>query len=203
MTIWFSSDLHLWHSNIIKFCDRPFADANEMTEALRTYHNERVKPEDHWYFLGDLTMERGNKNAQRIIDEMKKWNGHKRIILGNHDHFEPWVYSTIFEKIVGTGRWFNNWWIGHFPIHSTSMGNADACIHGHIHNWKSPDPVVTVDKNTKRVRYQPYINLSVENINYRPVSLEEVREMVNKAKGEYHNVSVGEEVLNSPVTCKL
>lgn len=189
--IWFSSDLHLWHSNIIKYCNRPFDDANQMTERLRELHNERVKPEDKWYHLGDLTMLRNKNTFQGIIDEMKKWNGHKRTILGNHDHLPLEVYTQIFEKIVGTGRWFDNYWWSHFPIHPSGMGNADACIHGHIHDSPSPDPVITKDENTGRVIYKPYINLSVEATNYRPVHLDEVRQMVIKAKGEFEQVRLG------------
>ncbi len=183
MTIWFSSDLHLWHANIIRFCNRPFADADQMTEELRTLHNERVRPEDHWYMLGDLTMKRGNRDGELVIAELKKWHGHKRLIMGNHDHFDLKVYSAIFEKIVGTGRWFNNYWFSHFPIHPDSMGGADACIHGHIHDSPAPKPVIQVNKDGN-VILKPYINISVENINYAPVNLEDIRVMVEKARTE-------------------
>lgn len=193
MTIWFSSDLHLYHTNIIKYGNRPFDNAKQMTEALRTYHNELVRPSDHWYNLGDLTMLRGNRFGPGVIEEMKKWHGHKRLILGNHDHLPLKVYSEIFEKIVGTGRWMENFWFSHFPVHPNCMGGADACIHGHIHQNPAPPPVIQIDKN-QRMSYKPYVNVSVEAINYRPVSLEQLKTMVGKAKGEYAGVSVGPEV---------
>lgn len=186
-TIWFSSDLHLWHENIIKFCDRPFKDALEMNERLRENHNALVKPEDKWYFLGDLTMKRNGRDEGLVISEMAKWNGHKRIILGNHDHFDLHVYRAIFEKIVGTGRWFGNMWFSHFPIHPDSMGNGDACIHGHIHDQKSPPALVVYDKERPhdhtKVKVKPYINMSVEAIDYRPVNLDDLLRMVKDAQG--------------------
>ncbi len=197
MTIWFSSDLHLWHANIIKFCNRPFDNAYVMTEQLREIHNTYVKPQDKWYNLGDLTMLRNKHDEAKIIDEMKKWNGHKRLIMGNHDHFPLRVYAEIFEKIVGTGRWFENFWFSHFPIHPDSMGGASACIHGHIHDSPSPPPVVQIDKKTQRVSYKPYINVSVEATNYRPVSLDEIKELVKAAKGEYEDSKVGSEITDT------
>lgn len=195
--IWFSSDLHLGHANIIKFCNRPFQDVDEMTEKLREAHNALVKPEDKWYFLGDLTMKRNTRDEGIIISEMAKWNGHKRMIMGNHDHFDLHVYRAIFEKIVGTGRWFANMWFSHFPIHPESMGNADACVHGHIHDSPSPKPVIQLIDG--KVFYKPYINVSVEAINYRPVSLDELVEMVKKARGADHGSKAGREVAVSPM----
>jgi calcineurin-like phosphoesterase family protein len=188
MTIWISSDLHLGHENIIQYGQRPFKDVVEMGEKLREYHNSLVKPSDHWYNLGDVTMKRGGRVQQEwFINEMKKWNGHKRLIMGNHDHLTLKTYAVVFEKILGTGRWMDNMWLSHFPIHPTAMGNADACIHGHIHQNRSPEPVIQIDK-TQRIRYKPYINVSVEAIGYKPVSLEEVKDMVKRARGEYEGV---------------
>ena len=202
MTIWLSSDLHLDHTNIIKFCNRPFSNVKEMNEALREAHNSYVKPSDHWYNMGDVTLRRGGRvDREWFVNELKKWNGHKRLIMGNHDHLPLKTYAEVFEKIVGTGRWLDNLWLSHFPIHPASMSSADACIHGHVHNNQpsSFPPVVKIDKKTQRVSYLPYINVSIEAINYRPVSLEEVKDMVNREKGEYEGVKVGHEVEVSPV----
>jgi calcineurin-like phosphoesterase family protein len=52
--IWFTSDFHLGHSNIIRFCKRPFANAHEMNEAIAERMNSCVKPDDTLYFLGDF-----------------------------------------------------------------------------------------------------------------------------------------------------
>ena len=44
--IWFTSDFHLGHSNIIRFCKRPFGNAHEMNEAIVEHLNSCVKPVD-------------------------------------------------------------------------------------------------------------------------------------------------------------
>lgn len=202
VNIWFSSDLHLSHENIIKFCGRPFTDVHQMNDALRTYHNMFVKPEDHWYCLGDVTLERGSKGSQQAKDfiaEMKRWHGHKRLILGNHDHFPTEVYLEAgFEKIYGTWRGIENLLLSHFPLHPKSLYGVEANVHGHIHNNEGIyEPLVFVDRRTQRVKYVPYINLSVEVTNYRPFHLDDVKAMIGKAKGEWEGVKVEEEVMQS------
>lgn len=54
--VWFTSDFHLGHSNIIRFCKRPFANAHEMNEAIVERMNSCVKPNDTLYFLGDFCL---------------------------------------------------------------------------------------------------------------------------------------------------
>lgn len=179
MEQWYSSDLHLWHENIIKYCSRPFANAREMTEALITYHNELVQPEDHWTSLGDLTMLRGGRVQQeQLIRAIRSMNGHKRLILGNHDHFDPETYIRAgFEKIRGTGQWVDRIIFSHYPIHPGSMGRAKACVHGHTHDAPDEAPLISKrDDGTKRV--QPFINISVERTDYRPITLGQINERI-------------------------
>ena len=54
MKNWFSSDYHLGHANIIKYCERPFVDVEEMSATIIKNHNQRVKKEDTVFFLGDF-----------------------------------------------------------------------------------------------------------------------------------------------------
>jgi len=182
MTIWVSSDLHLMHENIIKHCNRPFANAKEMSEAIITYHNALVKPEDHWYNLGDVTMWRGNHMVHAFIGMIKAMNGHKRLILGNHDHYPIKTYLEAgFEKVRGTGRWMDNMLFSHYPVHPISMGNAKACIHGHTHN--APDyPSVRVTDGNGVMHIKPYVNVCVERTQYKPVSLEDLSARVNQIR---------------------
>lgn len=183
MTIWFSSDHHFFHENIIKFCKRPFHTVQEMNEHMVEEHNKLVKANDHWYCLGDVTMLRDNKGSGLNI--LRRMNGHKRLILGNHDHYSMKFYLEHFGKVMAMNM-FDGMRFTHIPIHPNSMGSAKANIHGHIHNNTTQDgkpvnfPPVIYEKDGKNF-VKPYINLSVEVINYRPVSLEEVKQMVDVA----------------------
>jgi calcineurin-like phosphoesterase family protein len=178
MNIWVTSDTHFSHANIIRFCSRPFTDVFDMDQKLIQAWNTWVKPEDHVYHLGDVTLIRGGKAQQ---DQLKGWvsqlNGHKRLILGNHDHFEAKAYLEAgFEKIRGTGRWLDNCWLSHFPIHESSLGGADACVHGHIHEQAPPKPVtLRIGDKFKTI---PYVNVCVERTAYRPLHWDEVKAQI-------------------------
>lgn len=181
MELWFSSDLHLGHDNIIKFSGRPFANARDMDEALLENHNKLVKPEDHWYNLGDVTMLRGGRVQQEIFcSKIRKFNGHKRLLLGNHDHFPVQTYLDAgFEKIYATWRGIDNILLSHFPIHPESMSTARANVHGHIHANESPKPVLQVTKSGE-VIVKPYVNICVEKTAYGPITLDEVNSLIRK-----------------------
>lgn len=152
--IWIISDTHFGHENIIRYCDRPFKDAYEMDGVMIDRWNTTVKPQDHVYHLGDVTM--SQPGLHRV---MPRLNGHKRLILGNHDNSAPMRdYVKYFEKIL-VWRLFKPIIFTHVPLHRESFGKADVNVHGHIHQHDSPKG--------------PYINACVEKWDYRPVHIDE------------------------------
>jgi calcineurin-like phosphoesterase family protein len=78
--IWLTSDTHFGHKNVIGFCDRPFADLDEMHETLIKNFNKVVKPTDTIIFVGDITFLNTSK-TKSIIDRI---NGTKIAVCGNH-----------------------------------------------------------------------------------------------------------------------
>ena len=204
--IYFSSDPHLAHANILKFtkpcrsCEgkgrtpgnrkcvkcgglgqvrvRPFNDLGEMHAAIIDRHNARVRPQDHWYCLGDLTMQRQLGQIDSILTRL---NGHKRIILGNHDMAPIKDYVKYFEKVTSY-RVIDNIMFSHIPIHPDSMGRFAGNVHGHIHSNRGDTPFDTYPPIIRgEGPARPYLNLSMEVIDYTPVSLEEVQAYLKKA----------------------
>ena len=76
--IYFTADTHFGHYNVIRFCDRPFASAEEMDEAMIQNWNDRVTGNDTVYILGDMFFR--STNAEGILKRLK---GKKRLIVGN------------------------------------------------------------------------------------------------------------------------
>lgn len=184
MERWYASDHHLGHENIIAYSRRPFRSAWAMDEALLEAHNAVVKVNDHVSFLGDLTMRRGGRIDREIfIRQIRRFNGHKRLYLGNHDHFPIQVYLDAgFEKIYATWRSEEHILFSHIPIHPGSLGRVVANVHGHLHASPSPVPVLWVDPKTQAVQATPYINVCVEQTEYRPITLDEVMARIAQAK---------------------
>lgn len=79
--IYFTSDLHLGHANIINHCKRPFSSVDEMDERLISMWNARVQPNDTVYILGDLIF----RSAAAPESYLSRLRGKKHLILGNHD----------------------------------------------------------------------------------------------------------------------
>ena len=166
-TIWFISDTHFGHENILKFKDsngnmiRNFTNVFEMDETMINNWNSLVSKQDKIYHLGDVHF----TNDKRATEILQRLNGHKRLIIGNHDKLtrnSPLV--RVFDKIM---MWwpFEEFIFSHVPLREDQMtmrtGNKFN-VHGHIHQNDSP---------TKN-----HINVSVEKINFTPISLEQLRE---------------------------
>ena len=81
MTTWFTSDLHLGHSNIIRYCDRPFVDVKTMNQGLVDRWNDVVADDDIVWVLGDVAMGHITESLA-LIDRLK---GRKHLVSGNHD----------------------------------------------------------------------------------------------------------------------
>jgi calcineurin-like phosphoesterase family protein len=80
--IFFTSDHHFGHNNIIKFSNRPFENVEEMNEVLIEKWNSKINPEDEVYHLGDFGM---TKDTEQIANILDKLNGTKYLIVGNHE----------------------------------------------------------------------------------------------------------------------
>ena len=92
--IYFTSDQHLSHNNIIKYCNRPFKNVSEMNECIIDNFNSIVSTKDTTYFLGDFCFSSGNFEKY-----MKMLNGQKHFIIGNHDPKNIKKFTHLFNSI--------------------------------------------------------------------------------------------------------
>lgn len=115
--IWFTSDNHFFHKNVIRLCNRPFENLHVMHEHMIEEWNKRVKGNEKVYVLGDFAFS-GWTLTKKILDRL---NGHKILILGNHDlaahkmlaaGFQE-VHENIFIEIGAQKKVF----LSHFPFH--------------------------------------------------------------------------------------
>ena len=151
------------HTNIIRYCNRPFANTEEMNYVLIKNWNETVSPEDTVYMLGDFALGRMS-DVKNIVSQL---NGHKILIMGNHDHGRPNQYLEAgFEKVVREKLVLPNRFIlTHHPLDEQDASDLPN-LYGHIH-----DNVLSTRKNS--------LCVCVERTNYRPISYDEVMNRLN------------------------
>lgn len=173
--IFFISDTHFGHSNILTFkkkdgelCRPEFEDVNEMDEYMVKQWNSVVRPQDKIYHLGDIVMH------QRNLPIIGRLQGHKRLVRGNHDNdIKTLKLMEYFDEIYGV-RVFRNHDIicSHIPLDYDSIERFGVNVHGHLHN--------NHDKG------YPWINISVEMLpeKYTPIPLYLLKEVIAKYKRE-------------------
>lgn len=80
--LFFWSDPHFFHKNVIRLCDRPFNNLAHMHAAMMENYNEVVGPQDTCIWVGDCFF---MKNSTRVLEIMENLNGYKILVRGNHD----------------------------------------------------------------------------------------------------------------------
>jgi len=178
--IWLISDTHFDHANIIKYCARPFADVKEMNKVLVRNWNKTVKNNDIVYFLGDMTGPYCSRRlpcymisywtSEKVNCWMRKLKGNIIFIRGNHENENYAKIESAMEKdyeIIEYKEY--KFLLIHDPKdikRINKLRNFDGwIIHGHEHNNKLKNyPFINGERRT--------INVSVEVINYKPVSLD-------------------------------
>ena len=172
--VFFTSDEHYGHANIIKFCNRPFAHVDEMTEKLISNHNARVSKSDLTYHLGDFAWR--TLSVQQVTDIMKRLNGKHFLIYGNHDE----TAKAVMEQCYGAPKF--EWakdvalikpraqhpsiWLSHYAHRVWPNSHKGSWhVYGHTH-------AVLPD-------YRRSHDVGVDMNGYAPVSLDELAALMN------------------------
>jgi calcineurin-like phosphoesterase family protein len=197
--IFFSSDHHFGHNNIIRYCNRPFSSTEEMNEKLIENWNKVVGPQDFVYYLGDFSL-----SFRSVEVYTKRLNGLKLLIPGNHDWNHS--YNKKSRTPAGWVRWTEEYqkygWVV-FPeqtvMNIPGLGEVRLChlpyadvlegpdkyakwrpiddgkvlLCGHVHEkWltrRSPEGTIMV-------------NVGVDVHNMAPVSLDRIKELITEEK---------------------
>ena len=168
--LFFTSDLHLGHSNIITYTNRPFSSVEEMDEALVANINNTVGVNDTLYILGDVSYRARKSDILELLRNIKCRNLH--LIKGNHDR--DWSNDGLFKSIADYAevKYDTNALpvvLFHYPIESWNRRYHGALhLHGHIHSEGN-------DRNMRNFINGKYAyDVGVDANNYAPVCLEEI-----------------------------
>lgn len=189
----FTSDTHFGHANIINLCNRPFKDFEHMDETLISNWNSVVGVDDHVFHMGDVGMGKWDRWDALLT----RLNGHKHLIVGNHDRMfqarpaqaERWnnEYSKWFDTITNSGSLtLENGvqvMMSHFPYNGDSHDGdrfenerlADegiVLLHGHTHSHE------TISRSTAGT---VQIHVGVDAHDYTPLSEQQVIDYIRIA----------------------
>lgn len=172
MNIFFTSDEHFDHDNIIKFCNRPFANTEEMQEKLIENHNSIVKKGDYVYHLGDMFWK--TLTPTKAMNIMYRLNGRHQYIWGNHDkvlHQNASLREMFvsFDDIVNLRlNGYPNIVLCHYAMKVWNGSHRGAWhLYGHTHATLPEDETLSFD-------------VGVDAQNFYPISLEDVKLKMDK-----------------------
>ena len=180
--LFFTSDTHFCHSNIIRYCNRPFKDVHEMNQVLVVNWNE-VVPEDGVVFhLGDFALNAPTKSVQHILHSL---NGKKYLVIGNH------------EKAALSKEFLRNLWEGiydiaeiyvdddevsyeqqhlvmcHYPMLAWNASHRGSWqLFGHVHGGLSNKGVIN--------HLPAQMDVGVDTNDFKPYTYQEVKEKITR-----------------------
>lgn len=165
MKFWVTTDTHIGHKNIIKYCNRP-KDYNE--RIIMGLHNCGMKEGDILIHLGDIAFNDNGETAYLSAVEqigVRPW-----LVLGNHDRSQTFHLNQGWHwagKVMTMDRFGYRIMFSHKPIPSY---NCDLQIHGHFHNA----PRRMWEGELKAVMDSKHMLVILENLNYEPIGLKEL-----------------------------
>lgn len=169
--IYFISDTHFNHKNIIKYCNRPFKNVDEMNETLVKNWNTLVKDEDSIYHLGDVTFGK-RELSYKIFNQLK---GKKYLVRGNHDKWSVGFYERFGFTVLKYAPIRLDEYkllLSHIPVPDKQIPYGFVNIHGHIHDKKLYECVEKYEPSEYSL--EKHINISCDITNFKPISLEEL-----------------------------
>lgn len=165
MKIYIISDTHFNHANIIKYCNRPFVNVEEMNDTIISNWNNIVRKDDIVYHLGDFLL--GSKfDLKNIVDKL---NGTIYLIRGNHDRLTAKSYEDCGIIVLKNASIILDDYkvlLSHRPLPDSMIKDKYINMHGHIHERKLED---IYDNNL--FNKNKHINVSCDVLNFKPILL--------------------------------
>ena len=176
--LYFTADSHFNHTNIIKFCNRPFKSVEQMNETLIANWNSVISEDDIVFHLGDFCLG-GAAEWTKLLDRL---NGKIYLILGNHDlknfrqgfiqrfeHVALQMFITVDKQKM---------YLSHYPFLCFEGGYNDVWQpFGHVHTRKNN---TGIDAERLQYLYPTQYDVGVDNNDFKPVSFNEVKAIINR-----------------------
>lgn len=184
MANYYISDLHLGHTRVIEFDNRPFQSIEEMNNTIIHNWNNTVTDNDDVYILGDISLK--PKIGLELTQLLK---GRKHLILGNHDDLNT-QYKSLFVSIDAYAEIKDNGRhvvLSHYPIASwRNMQYGNIHLYGHVHNSEEYKLIEDLKTQMQSIG-KPYsafnVGCMLSYMNYTPRTLDYI---IQNYKSEFY-----------------
>lgn len=192
--IFFTSDLHVGHRNVLTFCNRPFKDLKDMSEGLIRRWNSVVGENDIVFDLGDMFWFDGRHDVKRFVDRL---NGKIYKIAGNHD-VDPkklfelcdpakveilddivllWITGLVPESPLKATEFI----LCHFPLATwPHWSHGSIQLFGHIHSGPVSDNELDIPGKDLTLKDGMQYDVGVDNNDYTPIEIREILKKLGK-----------------------
>ena len=181
--IFFTSDTHWGHANILGFCNRPFANVEEMNNKLIENWNKKVPTDGLVFHLGDFAWG-GYPFWKNIRSQL---NGEIILIKGNHDekNMTPTAAEELFKfvtpqmkiRVEGRGVYLNH---NPFLCYGGTYRDPKGLVYqafGHVHSGPGAKGL---DVDRLSILFPTQYDVGVDNNNYEPISWAEFDEKISR-----------------------
>ena len=174
--IYYISDMHFEHNNVIRYDNRPFDTITQMDEVLINNWNARISDKDTVYVLGDAFF----KGEERSLEILRQLKGRKHLIKGNHDRVkgrlgQEWESIQNYAEITD-GEYFVV--MSHYPMMFYNRQHYGAVmLYGHVHNTREWKLIEKWRQELRRMDISAQIinvGCMMDYMNYTPRTLEEL-----------------------------
>lgn len=183
--VYFISDTHFGHRNVLRLCNRPFETIEEMNETIITNWNSRVTGNDTVFIVGDMFFRCDDPEAV-----LKRLHGKKHLLIGNHDGWLKKIdvgkYFKSVSHMLETSDGAHALTLCHYPLLSWNHQKRSYMIYGHLHANTDIDymPQILARPNL--------LNAGIDINGFKPVTFDELLENNQNFKKKYHNENVKE-----------
>jgi calcineurin-like phosphoesterase family protein len=185
MTTWITADQHFGHTKIIEYVNRPFNSIDEMDSEMISRWNERVKPDDLVYHLGDFTL----SNFKGFEYYLEKLNGTVFFVPGGHDN--RWLSSykkngsddkfTVLESLTTINIRGVELVVCHYPLMTWEKSHYGTIhLHGHCHGSIG---CIGVSGNGAGLKPGYRMDVGVDCNNFYPISITDILNRIDAYEG--------------------
>ena len=179
VNIFFTSDLHLYHQNILQYTKHNFSIIEQRNEAIVNNWNSVIKNGDTVYILGDYVWRLEKLKFDKLKQITNRLNGNKILVRGNHDRYSNYqyvnsgikeVYDILNVKIA------NDFFVlCHYAMKFWQRSHYGSyCLYGHEH-FKRPIDFQSYAKLEMSTRT---LNVCMDGNNLFPYSVQDIYKQI-------------------------